>query len=464
MATYKVLQDIEAEDTLVGPLTLRQLIYALTGATALYLCFLAYQRQAIWLWFIFLPIAIGCAFFGFPWKGEQPTEIWALARLRFMVKPRVRIWNQDGMKDLVTVTVPRRAPVRPREALSPYEVQSRLKALADTIDSRGWATRNANYQYYMNQQRMQHSISPASDRLINAAGLHPEAIPMDAFLPSNDMLDEQSNVAQNFDALLARTEQMKRERVQQQMAQAQMPQANLGAPAQAPAAPQQAQPQNNFQAPAPAIQGYIPSPSLPAPTMPAGQQPYMYVQPVAPQNLWFVGQPAPGAAPAPATAASGQPPEMPAAPAIPPAGYGVPVVPLTSVTPVQFAQPAMPGGAPQDEKALSEMLARNNPDKSDPVQINYAHMRVLQPPAGIGGADAPINYGSQPSPAEEPEQVTRLSDNAILGYANNDDLNVATIARQAKRDVGRDDAGAKPEAGAKGKPDGSSGEVEVRLH
>ena len=28
MATYKVIQDIEAEDKLIGPLTLRQFIYA----------------------------------------------------------------------------------------------------------------------------------------------------------------------------------------------------------------------------------------------------------------------------------------------------------------------------------------------------------------------------------------------------------------------------------------------------
>src|SRR5205085_1456504 len=114
----KVLQDIEAEDKLVGPLSLRQLIYACVAAASLYICFLAYSRGAAFMIVFFLPIAAGCGFFAFPWKGEQPTEIWALARLRFMVKPRTRIWNQDGMKDVVTITAPRKAPERPKVALS----------------------------------------------------------------------------------------------------------------------------------------------------------------------------------------------------------------------------------------------------------------------------------------------------------------------------------------------------------
>jgi len=40
MATYKVIQDIEAEDKLVGPLTLRQFIYAAIAAICGYLSFL----------------------------------------------------------------------------------------------------------------------------------------------------------------------------------------------------------------------------------------------------------------------------------------------------------------------------------------------------------------------------------------------------------------------------------------
>jgi hypothetical protein len=76
-------------------------------------------------------------FLAFPWRGEQPTEVWALAKVRFYVKPRKRIWNQTGIRDLVTITVPKQIERNYTNGLSQTEVRSRLKALAATIDSGG---------------------------------------------------------------------------------------------------------------------------------------------------------------------------------------------------------------------------------------------------------------------------------------------------------------------------------------
>ncbi len=417
MSTYKVLQDIEAEDTIVGPLTLRQLIYALLSAACLYICFTALVRGAAFLIVFFLPIAAISGFFAFPWKGEQPTEIWALARLRFMVKPRVRIWNQSGIKEVVTVTVPRTVPVQNRHrSLSQYEVQSRLKALADTIDTRGWATRNANYQYYANRAQ------PQSDRLVNATGLQPGSIPMDAFLPSNDMLDNQSPVAQNLDAMLAKSSVAQRQRVMQQMTQAQLPTA-LQPP------PPQFQPTQMAQ-PAPVMQqqAYQSSPQLPTPVMPSSMPP--------PNDYWFANGPGfPGGPPQPTQNNF----------ALPDNNYG----------PIQAAEPTL------DEQALGQTMMQQ---RASTMQINYGHMRVLQPQADQfsdqfnGGM---INYGNLPgtdkaaqdnyaAPAAEivtTPPVTRQPDPAILDLANNDDLDVATLARQANREMSK-----------------SPDEVEIRLH
>ena len=46
MATYKVIQDIEAEDKLVGPLTLRQFVYGGIAALCAYLSFFALSKGA----------------------------------------------------------------------------------------------------------------------------------------------------------------------------------------------------------------------------------------------------------------------------------------------------------------------------------------------------------------------------------------------------------------------------------
>src|ERR1700722_15482071 len=101
MATYKVIQDIEAEDKLLGPLTLRQFVYAGIALLSGYLGFLAASKGAPFMLGIFVPITLISGFFAFPWGRDQPTEIWALAKIRFFLKPRKRIWDQSGVRELV---------------------------------------------------------------------------------------------------------------------------------------------------------------------------------------------------------------------------------------------------------------------------------------------------------------------------------------------------------------------------
>lgn len=140
MASYKVIQDIEAEDKLLGPLTLRQFIYALIVAA---LGFIAFMMGRVNLALIvpFLPFIVFFGLLASPFGTEQSSEVWLLAKIRFFIKPRVRIWDQSGMSELVTITVPKREEKIFTDGLSQREVKSRLRSLADVIDSRGWSTK-----------------------------------------------------------------------------------------------------------------------------------------------------------------------------------------------------------------------------------------------------------------------------------------------------------------------------------
>ena len=165
MATYKVLQDIEAEDKFLGPLTLKQFILA---AVALVCCYLSvvFIAKGIWvLAFPLVPVIIVSGFLAFPWGRDQPTEIWLLAKIRFAFKPRVRIWDQSGMQELVKITVPKKIEEQLSDGLSQTEVKSRLRALADTIDSRGWAVKGVD------MSTAAQMVADSSDRLVAASTL-----------------------------------------------------------------------------------------------------------------------------------------------------------------------------------------------------------------------------------------------------------------------------------------------------
>lgn len=196
MATYKVIQNIEAEDKFLGPLTFKQFIFAAIAAICIYLGVYALIKGIVWVIVIMIFPTIFASFLAFPWGRDQTTELWLLAKIRYMVKPRLRIWNQAGQENLVTITAPIKVDKHLTKDLTPDQVQSRLKALATTIDSHGWAIKNVDMI-----PSTDFSDEP-SDRLI-----HPSAMPRD--VPSvdveatQDVLDETSNpLAKKLDGLM----------------------------------------------------------------------------------------------------------------------------------------------------------------------------------------------------------------------------------------------------------------------
>ena len=195
MASYKVLQDIEAEDKLIGSLTLKQFIFGAIAATLLFIGWTLGRFTGLII--LFIPAA-PFLFLAAPIGRDQPNDVWLASRLRFWFKPRVRKWDQTGAQDLVTITAPKVDEHIFTDGLSRGEVQSRLKALATTIDSRGWAVKNAEDSY---QQRIQ-GQSANQARLVQP-GSGPQPVSDIDLKPWDDMLDgNNSPVGQHFQELI----------------------------------------------------------------------------------------------------------------------------------------------------------------------------------------------------------------------------------------------------------------------
>lgn len=228
MATYKVLQDIEAEDKLLGPLTLKQFIFAAIAAICLYLSFFALTKHVPFLLAFFLPIALVAGFLAWPWSRDQPTEVWLLAKIRFFLKPRRRVWDQDGMQELVTITVPKKVDKHLTNNLSQIEVKSRLRALANTIDSRGWAVKNINVNLSTSPAYVM--PDPTSDRLIDVSEL-PHEVPNVDVTETDDIFENPT--AAHFDQMIGTTSKQRRQQLMQQVKTGQppaQPAASLPAP------------------------------------------------------------------------------------------------------------------------------------------------------------------------------------------------------------------------------------------
>lgn len=359
MAQYKVIQDIEAEDKLVGPFSLRQFIYAGIAAIMGYLCVISVSRGAPFLVALWIPPMLFCMFFAWPWSPDQPTEVWALARIRFLFKPRKRIWDQSGMKDLVTITVPKRVQKAFTNGLSQSEVKSRLTALADTIDSRGWAVKNAA----ISMPALPAYDQAVSDRLVATSAL-PQTVSDIDIEAGDDILDAQNNrIAQQFDQMIQVSSQAHRQKLLDEMR-----------------APVTEQPV---------------APPQPSATANAAQTPADY---------WFLNQPA-------ATNSNSANPSH------------VVFADPTLVQPGanQSAGPVAATPTPAEEALGEELLKEHTATE----QTKNQHLKTITPLGQQTDAANPVQ------PPVEP--VTAPSDAAILSLASNNDLNVATIARQAHK-------------------------------
>lgn len=182
MATYKVIQDIEAEDHILGPFTFRQFIYLLIAVFFGYLTFLTIIKHVYFLTIFFALPMVFFGFIAFPFIKDQPTEVWAIAKIGFLIKPRKRIWDQSGIKNLIDITVPKKENKNLVKDLNQAEIRNRLKRLSETIDSRGWAIKNVEFSL---QTPAVIGYGDGLDRLID---------PSTQFQPTSGLQNEGSDI------------------------------------------------------------------------------------------------------------------------------------------------------------------------------------------------------------------------------------------------------------------------------
>jgi hypothetical protein len=215
MAVYKVIQDVEAEDKLLGPLTFKSFIYAIIAGTCAFINFKLLLIGTPLKWLFILAFAMPMILFGVlasPLGRDQPTEVWLLSKIRFFLKPRDRIWDQEGMNELVTVTAPKKEELHLTKDLSQSEVHSRLKVLASTLDTRGWAIKNVDTNLNVTVPDNP-AISRASDRLIANAGYTTPAAVVDVHA-ADDIMDEQNNpTAQKFAQMMEKADENRKRTV-----------------------------------------------------------------------------------------------------------------------------------------------------------------------------------------------------------------------------------------------------------
>lgn len=138
MAQYKVPQDVEADDKLLGPFSFRQFVYLMIAAGCIALAVALFQLFPL---LAILP-AFPALFFiilALPLKKDQPMETYLAAIVSYYLKPHKRMWTPGQRESTILITAPKQVDeVRTRD-ITGEEATHRLSFLADIVDTEGQA-------------------------------------------------------------------------------------------------------------------------------------------------------------------------------------------------------------------------------------------------------------------------------------------------------------------------------------
>lgn len=339
MSVYKVPQDVEAEDKLLGPFSFKQFIFLIIAVMGIGM---AYGLSKILLPLAIIPLPAILLFgaLALPLKKDQPMEVYLGAVISFILKPKVRLWKPDGIESLVDIIIPPVTDENLNKGFDQQEVERRMSYLAQVVDSQGWAVRGVN-----------NPESPLRQELYNEAQT------------VNDLLDENNARSQQIGSLMSQSDMRRRQEMVYRM--------------------------------------HNPTPAQPAIIQPTAQpqasQPTPVIQPILSTPQQSV--PEPLVAPAPQI--------------------------INPVTTVQVAN--------EDEPVLT----------IDPYP-NSMKQAVLSPVSDDSPAIAPSTPTSVPEPVDNnfvPVEPTKQEIDssigtispAIMNLANNKDLSIEVIQREANR-------------------------------
>ncbi len=373
MAVYKVPQDVEAEDKLLGPFSFRQFIYLVVAVLG---GGLAYFLGTIFIGLVIIPLPISIIFLvlALPLKKDQPMEVYAAAILSFYLKPRRKLWEPDGILTMVEFTNDGPIDKEYSPDITFNEARQRISYLSNLVDSNGEIIRT------------QGTANPSLQADVSAESTQVE-----------DIHDEDAMINQKFDAMINHHNQVRREQILENLSNGYTGTENNQQSAPQPMPdfiPQDQAPQFTPQfAPQPQ---FIPPQPMAQPTFQPDYQPQSAPQPIPDFNAY---QPQP--TPNPIMPPEFYPPTTPVN--MPPEQFQIPQ-PSYQPAPQDQAPQFTPQFAPQQQFTPPQPGLQSIPPESTQTPSN--------------------DYHFNPSPD-------------IINLANNNDLSVQTLAAEAKKITNR---------------------------
>ena len=143
-SSYKIPQNVELEDKIIGPFTLKQFLYMLGGGLVTFVSFstvYTVSQAAFFLIMFFTWTFVGAFVFVKPY--DQPFLKFVTSFVSFSTRPSRRAWKRLPTLGEIKLEEHQAPPQVTKEEPTDEEVRSKLSKLAHVIDARGWSDTDA---------------------------------------------------------------------------------------------------------------------------------------------------------------------------------------------------------------------------------------------------------------------------------------------------------------------------------
>jgi hypothetical protein len=131
--------DIDVEDKILGPFTVKQSIYLLIGAMSVAILYFIFANIFYLFIILALPVILLTGAFVFYKFNEQPFEKFLIILVNYFFNPRKRLWQREAETPFLIIEEERREeiPAGLREEAKKKSITD-IDKLAYILDSRGW--------------------------------------------------------------------------------------------------------------------------------------------------------------------------------------------------------------------------------------------------------------------------------------------------------------------------------------
>jgi len=195
MPQYKVPQNIDLEDKIVGPFTMKQFIYLMVGGGliyGLYQMWLPYENGLYYTIAAALPIGLAAFLLTFIKINDRPFEYFLVSLWAYLFKPRRRIWQQGYEFRRVVLMTPAQEKINPNASSGK---RATLDEIAQRLESQASNTGSVLPQSISNQVSVVSDRSATENRKPKTENLTPSAAPADARFTVDDLKRGQASLS-----------------------------------------------------------------------------------------------------------------------------------------------------------------------------------------------------------------------------------------------------------------------------